>query len=121
MVKLDKVPHDPHVVVTSLREGGAVEQRTVVVYHALSSTTVWGAQYTTAVDAIKSICGCDVHWRPHGMHRSKAILCPELMASTAALLGRVIVSPHSDVAWLEPQRYCCVLVAAKVTSSNASP
>ena len=61
VVKLDKVPHDPHVAVTSLREGGAVEQGTVVVYQPLRSTAVWGAEYTTALDTIKSICGCDVH------------------------------------------------------------
>ena len=30
-------------------------------------------------------------------------------------------SPHSDVAWLEPHRYCWVPVATKVTSSDASP
>ena len=41
VVKLDKVPHDPHV-----------------------SMAVWGAEYTIALDAFKSICGCDIHWRP---------------------------------------------------------
>ena len=30
-------------------------------------------------------------------------------------------SPHSDVVWLEPHRYCWVPVATKVTSSDASP
>ena len=30
-------------------------------------------------------------------------------------------SPHSDVVWLEPHRYCWVLVATKVTLSDASP
>ena len=93
----------------------------MVVYQPHSSTTVWGAEYTTALHAIKSICGCDVHWRPHGVHRPEAILSPELTASNAALLGRVVLSPHSDVAWLEPHRYCWVPVAAKVTLSDASP
>ena len=32
-----------------------------------------------------------------------------------------MVGPHSDVAWLEPQRCCWVSVAAKVMSSDASP
>ena len=32
VVRLDKVPHNPHVAVTSLRDGGAVELGTVVVY-----------------------------------------------------------------------------------------
>ena len=41
VVKLDKVPHDPHVAVTSLRERGAVEQGTVVVYQPLRSTGMW--------------------------------------------------------------------------------
>ena len=31
------------------------------------------------------------------------------------------MSPHSDVAWLEPLRYCWVPAAAKVTSSYACP
>ena len=106
MVRLDKVPHDPHVVVTWLRDGGAVEQGMVVVYQPLRSTTVWGAVYTTTLDAIKSICGRDIHWRPHGVYRPKLALSPELTAFNAALLGRVVVSPHSDVAWLEPHRYC---------------
>ena len=30
-------------------------------------------------------------------------------------------SPHSDVAWPEPRRYCWVPAAVKVTSSDASP
>ena len=121
VVRLDKVPHDPHVVVTSLREGGAVVQGTVVVYQPHRSTTVWGAEYTTVLDAIKSICGCNVYWRPHGVHQPNVVLSAELTASNAALLGRVVVSPHSDVAWMERQRYCWVPVAAKVTSSDASP
>ena len=76
LIRLDKVPHDPLVAVTSLREGGAVEQGTLVVYHPLRATAVWGAEYTTALDTIKSICGCDVHWRPHGVYCPKAVLCP---------------------------------------------
>ena len=31
------------------------------------------------------------------------------------------MSPHSDVAWRKPRRYCWVASAAKVTSSDASP
>ena len=34
---------------------------------------------------------------------------------------KVTRSPHSDVAWLEPRRYCWVPVATKVTSSDALP
>ena len=92
VVRLDKVPHDPHVPVTWPREGGAVEQGTVVVYQPHRSTTVWGAEYTTVLDGIKAICRCDVHWRPHGVHRPNVVLSPELTASNAALLGRVVVS-----------------------------
>ena len=121
VVRLDKVPHDPHVAVTSLRDGGAVEQGTVLVYQLPRSTAVWGAEYTTAVDAMRSICGCDVHWRPHAVYRPEAALSPELTAFNAESLGRVAHSPHSDVAWLEPHRYCWVPAAAKVTSSDASP
>ena len=115
------MPRGPHVAVTSLREGGAEQHGTVVVCQPHSSTTMWGAEYTTVLDTIESICLCDVHWRPHGVHRSKALLSAELTASNAAWLGRVVVSPHSDVAWLEPQTYCWVPVAAKVTSSDAPP
>ena len=113
LLKLDKVPHDPHVAVTSLREGGAAEQGTIVVFRPHRSMTVWGAEYTTVPDAIKSVCGCNVHWRPHGVHWPNVVVSPELTASNAALLGRVVVSPHSDVAWLEPHRYCWVPVAAR--------
>ena len=60
VVNLDKVPHDPHVAVTSLREGGAVQQGTVVVYQPLISTTVWGAEQSIALVAIESNCGCEV-------------------------------------------------------------
>ena len=40
VVKLDKVPRDPHVAVTSLREGGVVEQGTVLVYEPHRSMTL---------------------------------------------------------------------------------
>ena len=43
----------------------------MVVYEPLGSTAVWGAEYTTALDAIKSIGGCDVHWRPNGVYGRK--------------------------------------------------
>ena len=43
------VPHDPHVAVTSLRDGGAMEQGSVVVYQPSGSTAVWGAEFTTAL------------------------------------------------------------------------
>ena len=121
VVRMSNVPHDPHVAVTSLRDGGAVEQGSVVLYQPSCSATVWGAEYTTAMDAIKSVCGCDLAWRPHAVYRLKVVLSPELTASSAASLGKVVQSPHSDVAWLEPQRYCWVPVATKVTSSDASP
>ena len=115
------VPHDPHVTITSLRDAGAVEQGSVVVYKPSCSTAVCGAEYTTALDAIKSVCGCDVAWRPHAVCRPKAVLSPELTASSAASLGKVVHSPHSDVAWLEPHRYCWVRAATKVMSSDAAP
>ena len=121
VVRISHVPHDPHVAITSLREGGAVEHGSVVVYEPSCSTTVWGAKNTTALDAIKSVCGCDLARRPHTVYRPTVILSPELMASSAASLGKVTQSPHSDVAWLEPHRYCWVPAATKVTSSDASP
>ena len=121
VVRIANVPHHPHVAATSLRDGGAVEQGSVVVYQPSYSTAVWGAEYTTALDTIKSVCGCDVAWRPHALYRLKAVLSPELTASSAASLGKVVQSPHSDVAWLEPHRYCSVPAATKVTLSDASP
>ena len=39
---MDKGAHDPHVAVTSLRDSGAVQQGTVVVYQPPRSTAVWG-------------------------------------------------------------------------------
>ena len=123
-IGLDNVPHDPHVAVTSLhrcKKSGAGEQGKVLVYQPHGSMTVWGAEVATALEAIRSICGCRVHLRPHGVHRPNDVRSPWLTASNAALLGRVVVSPHSDVAWLEPHRYCRVPEAAKVTSSDASP
>ena len=56
MVRMSNVPHCPHVAVTWLRGGGAVERGTVVVYQPSCSATVLGAEYTTALDAIKSVC-----------------------------------------------------------------
>ena len=94
VVRMANVPHDPHVAVTSLRDGGAVEQGSVVVYQPSNSGAVWGAEHTTALDAIKSICGCDVTRRPHAVYRPKAALSPELTASSAASLGSVVQSPH---------------------------
>ena len=121
VVRIMNVPHDLHVAVTSLRDGGVVEQVSVVVYQPYRSTGGCGADYTTALDAIKSVCGCEVSWRPHAVYRPKAALLPELTASNAESLGNVVQSPHSDVVWLEPHRYCWVTVATKVTSSDASP
>ena len=92
-----------------------------MLHQRTSSTAVWGAEYTTALDAIQSVCGCDGTWLPHAVYQQKAALSPELTASSAASLGKVVQSPHSDVAWLEPQRYCWVPAATKVTSSDASP
>ena len=121
VVRMSNVPHDSHVAITSLRDGGVVEQGSVVVYQPSFSTTVWGAEYPTALDAIKYVCGCDLAWRPHAVYQPKVVLSPELTASSAASLGKVTQSPHSDVAWLEPRRYYWVPVATKVTSSDASP
>ena len=61
VVTLDKVPHDPHVAATSLREDGVGEQGMPVVYQPHRSMTMWGAEYTRALPAIKSIGGCDVY------------------------------------------------------------
>ena len=121
VVRMSNVPHHLRVAVTSLCDGGAVEQGSVVVYQPSCSTTVWGAEYTTALDTIKSVCGCELALRPHAVYQPKVVLSPELTASSAASLGKVTQSPHSDVAWLEPRRYCWVPVATKVTSSDASP
>ena len=118
---MSNVPHEPHVAVASLRDGGAVEQGSVVVYQPSCSATVWGAEYTMALEAIKSVCGCDLAWRRHAIYRPKVVLSPELTASSVASLGRVVQSLHSDLAWLEPHRYCWVPLATKVTSSDASP
>ena len=84
VVRMSNVPHDPHVAVTSLRDGGPVEQGSVVVYQPSCLTTVWGAEYTTALDAIKSVCGCDVAWRPHAVYQPNVVLSPELTAFSAA-------------------------------------
>ena len=40
VVRMSTVPHDPHVAVTLLRDGGAVEQGSVAVYQPSCSTTV---------------------------------------------------------------------------------
>ena len=71
VVRMSNVPHDPHVAVTSLRDGGAVEQGSVVVYQPSCSATVLGAEYTTALDAIKSVCEGDLAWRPHAVYRPR--------------------------------------------------
>ena len=91
-----------------------------MVYQPTRSTAVWGAEYTTALDAIKSICGCNVSWRPHAVYPPKVVLSPELTACNATLLGRVVRNPQSDVAWLEPNRFCWVPAAPKVMSCDAS-
>ena len=84
---MSNVPHDPHVAVTSLRDGGAVEQGSEVVYQPSCSTTVWGVEYTTALDAIKSICGSDLATWVHAVYQPKVVLAPVLTASSAASLG----------------------------------
>ena len=55
----------------------------MVVYQRSCSMAVWGDECTPALDAIKSICGCDVRWRPHAVYRLKAVLSPELTAFNA--------------------------------------
>ena len=110
LVRMSNVPHDPHVAVTLLRDGGAVERGSMVVYQPSCSTMVWGAEYTTALNAIQSVFGCDLAWRPHAVYQPKVVLSPELTASSAASLGKVTQSLHSDVAWLEPRPYCWVPV-----------
>ena len=121
VAKLVNVPHDPHVAVTLLGDGGAVEQGTVVVYQPHGPMAVWDAEFATALEVIGSICGCEIHWRPHEVHRPNDVLSPELTACNAVSLGRAVVSRHLDVAWLEPHRFCWVPVAARITSSDASP
>ena len=59
----------------------------MVVYQPPRSTEVWGAEYTTALDAIKTICGCQVSWRPYAVYRPKAALFSELTASNAESPG----------------------------------
>ena len=80
-----------------------------------------GAEFATALEAIGCICRCEIRWRPHRVHRPNDTPSPEPTVSNAALLGRVVVIPHSDMAWLQPRRYCWVPTAVKVTSSYASP
>ena len=121
VVKLVNVPHHPHVAVTSLREGGVVERGTIVVYKPHGSAAVWGAKFATVLEAIRSICECDVHWRPHDVHRPRDALFLGLIAANVAALWKVVVGAHTDVAWLEPHKYCWVPVAASVTSFDASP
>ena len=84
------MPHDPHVAITSLRDRGPVEQGSVVVYQPSRSTAVWRAEHITALDAIKSVCGCDVYWRQHAVYRPKVALSPEVTASNAESLGKVV-------------------------------
>ena len=64
VVRMSNVPHHPHVAVTSLRDGGAVEQ-----------------------GSVGSVCGCDLAWGPHAVYQPKVVLSPELTASSAASLG----------------------------------
>ena len=80
-----------------------MEQGTVVVYQAHGSVAVWGAEFVTALEAIGSIRR-QVQWWPHDVHRPRDALFPEPTAANAAALGRVVVSAHSDVAWLDPRR-----------------
>ena len=98
-----------------------MERGSVVLYQHSHSAAVLGAEYTTALDAIKSVCRRDVSRRLHAVYRPKAALSRELTASNAESLGKVVKSPYSDVAWLKPCRYCWIPGAAKVTSSDASP
>ena len=121
VVQMVNVPDDPHVAITSLHAGGAVQQGSVLVYQPTHSTAVWGAENTTALDAVKSVCGCNVFWQPHAAYQPKTALFPELTVSNAESLGKVVQSPHSEVAWLEPHRYCWVPAAVQVTSPDASP
>ena len=102
VVRMSNVLHDPHVPVRWLRGGGTLEQGSVVLYQPFCLKTVRGAEYTTALDAIKSVCGCDLAWRPHAVYQPKVVLSPELTGSSTVSLGRVMQRPPSDVAWLEP-------------------
>ena len=70
-----------------------VERGIVVLYQPPRSTAIWGAEYTTALDAIKSSCECNVQWRPHVVYRPKAVLSPEVTAVNVGSLGKVVRSP----------------------------
>ena len=121
VVGLDNVPHDPHVAVTSQQKGGAVEQGTVVVYQPHGSMTVWGAEFPIALEDIGSICNCNVHWQPHGVHRPNDVHSLELTASNAALLGRVRFAALGTHQYLWGSSHATSECGLKVTSSDASP
>ena len=87
-----------------------MERGVFVVYKPHGSVAVWGVEFVIALEAIGSICGCDVHWQPHAVHQPGDALILELIAATAPALGKVVVSPHLDVARLEPHKYCWALV-----------
>ena len=65
-----------------------------MVYQPHTLTAVWGAEFALALEAIGAICGCEIHWRLHGVHRPNEILSQKVKASNAALLVTVVVSPH---------------------------
>ena len=91
-----------------------------MVYQPHGSMAVWGAEFAKALEAMGSICRCNIHLQPHEVHGPNDVLSPELTASNAVSRGRVGVSAHSDVVWLEPSKSCWVPIAARVTSSGAS-
>ena len=96
-------------------------QGTVVVSEPRGSMALWGAKFPEALQAMGSVCGCDIHWWPQRVHQPNDPLSRELTACNAAHLRRLVVSPHWDAAWLERHRYCWLPVAASVISVDASP
>ena len=75
VVRIRNVRQDSHVAVTLLCDGRAVEQGSVVVYQPSCPTTVWGAEYTTAIDAIKSglEAACGVSAKPAPLPRAQGL------------------------------------------------
>ena len=71
VVRPVNVPHDPHVVVRSPREGGVVEEGIVVVYHVHGAVALWCTTFVTALEVGGSICKCRMHWHPHDVHRPR--------------------------------------------------
>ena len=102
VVWMSNVPHDPPVAVTSLRDGGALEHGSAVVYKPSCSTTVWVAEYTRALDAIKSVCGCDKRTGPP-MRRFPAMGAPRGRVPSTARSPRQRSSARQQTCCTRPR------------------